>query len=348
MALSTINLNHGFVSNDLISEQPNPSALAKIASPIAIDMVDRDTQIINFEGEMGLFDDESPDAAPEEKVKASNTATNTKMTTHTHVFQYSQRFSKRFLQVFEGNGYNLGDRIGGGLSLGNFADLLKNPYQAKVLNQFQAAVNAAAGRALDYAAIFGVNPQTMKASTVARTNGFLLDKAKAMLWTPPSAKGTAGNTAASDILKNTVQDISTQADYQSQGAMTADYLFNLSREVTTSGTPAGFAGNLPLTATDVTVGGVPFAVAPTIANAKGAAAAGVKGNTLDAVLGNFNNRFRFGVMSLGDGIEVFDVGNPDGGATDLANKNEILLRVEIGISWGFLGGTDKFRYIAHK
>ena len=67
---------------------------------------------------------------------------------------------------------------------------------------------------------------------------------------------------------------------------------------------------------------------------------------LDGVVGAFRNRFKYGVIPL-TGIEVFDVGNPDGKANDLAAVNQVLLRVEIAIGWCFLGGSDKFRAIVH-
>ena len=48
---------------------------------------------------------------------------------------------------------------------------------------------------------------------------------------------------------------------------------------------------------------------------------------------------------LVDGIEVFDAGNPDGKANDLAAVNQVLLRVEVAIGRGFLGGSGNLRAI---
>ena len=252
--------------------------------------------------------------------------------------------------MFGANAYdNHGEGLtfSAGMPQSVMAQLLTNPYQQNILGQFRTAVNAAAGRALDYAAIFGLNPYDKAASQVARINDYLLNKASKITWTPP-AKPTPGDTAASAALRQTVRDLGeNQADYDLQGAITGTYMGALGDETTTIGSSGTFAGGMPLAATQVNIGNVPFAVSPTIANDAAAAGSGALTNLqLDGVVGSFRNRFKYGVIPL-TGIEVFDVGNPDGKANDLAAVNQVLLRVEIAIGWGFLGGSDKFRAIVH-
>ena len=47
-------------------------------------------------------------------------------------------------------------------------------------------------------------------------------------------------------------------------------------------------------------------------------------------------------------IEVFDSGNPDNSAEgDLGAVNKVMLRTEVAIGWGFIGGTSKFYAITH-
>ena len=350
MALTTIGITPDFVSNDLISEQSNPSALARIASPIPLDLQGKDTQVINFDGEMQIFAEDFSGATANETTKKSNNATNTSQRITPITFQYSQRFPKRFLTMFGANAYdNHGEGLtfSAGMPQSVMAQLLTNPYQQNILGQFRTAVNAAAGRALDYAAIFGLNPYDKAASQVARINDFLLNKAKKVTWTPP-AKPTPGDTAASAALRQTVRDLGeNQADYDLQGAITGTYMGALGDETTTIGSSGTFAGGIPLAATQVNIGNVPFAVSPTIADTAAATGSGALTDLkLDGVVGSFRNRFKYGVIPL-TGIEVFDVGNPDGKANDLAAVNQVLLRVEIAIGWGFLGGSGKFRAIVH-
>ncbi len=350
MALTTIGITPDFVSNDLISEQTNPSALARIASPIPLDLQGKDTQVINFDGEMQIFAEDFSGATANETSKKSNDATNTSQRITPITFQYSQRFPKRFLTMFGANAYdNHGEGLtfSAGMPQSVMAQLLSNPYQQNILGQFRTAVNAAAGRALDYAAIFGLNPYDKAASQVARINDYLLNKASKITWTPP-AKPTPGDTAASAALRQTVRDLGEkQADYDLQGAITGTYMGALGDETTTIGSSGTFASGMPLAATQVNIGNVPFAVSPTISNEAAATGSGALTDLkLDGVVGAFRNRFKYGVIPL-TGIEVFDVGNPDGKANDLAAVNQVLLRVEIAIGWCFLGGSDKFRAIVH-
>lgn len=350
MALTTIGITPDFVSNDLISEQSNPSALARIASPIPLDLQGKDTQVINFDGEMQIFAEDFAGATSNETSKKSNDATNTSQRITPITFQYSQRFPKRFLTMFGANAYdNHGEGLtfSAGMPQSVMAQLLTNPYQQNILGQFRAAVNAAAGRALDYAAIFGLNPYDKAASQVARINDYLLNHASKITWTAP-ATPTPGNTAASAALRQAVRDLGeNQADYDLQGAITGTYMGAIGDETTTIGSSGTFAGGIPLAATQVNIGNVPFAVSPTIANEDAATGSGALTDLkLDGVVGAFRNRFKYGVIPL-TGIEVFDVGNPDGKANDLAAVNQVLLRVEIAIGWGFLGGSDKFRAIVH-
>ena len=47
-------------------------------------------------------------------------------------------------------------------------------------------------------------------------------------------------------------------------------------------------------------------------------------------------------------IEVSDSGNPDNSTEgDLGAVNKVMLRTEVAIGWGFIGGTGKFYAITH-
>lgn len=54
-----------------------------------------------------------------------------------------------------------------------------------------------------------------------------------------------------------------------------------------------------------------------------------------AIIGDFQNAFRWG-FSKNVSLEVIEYGNPDGGAYDLKQANQVLLRAEAYVGWGIL------------
>ncbi len=343
MSLATINLKPGFVDRKLISEQPASGALVKIASPMALDLIGTQMQTIDFSGEMGIFGEGATNQTDEEKTKKSNEATNGSITINPITFQIGYRFPKKFLQLFGANGYNPSDptfRAGAPQTMLN--QIVAQPYQASVLEQYRNYVNKAISRAIDFAAIFGVNPQTMKASPVARVNGYLLEHAGNIAY-----KGD-GKVTPADAFKAAVRRTADFGDTVAQGVVTSGFLADMADAKTTIGSPAEFASNIPLIGGLVNINGVTLSASNTVSNTKAAEGSGqLTSEVLDGVIGDFTNRFVYGVIPL-SGIEIFDSGNPDGATKgDLGANNEVLLRTEVAIGWGFIGGTDKFSAITH-
>ena len=186
MSLATIDLKPGFVDRKLISDQPAAGALAKISNSTPIDLIGTQMQTIDFTGEMGIFGEGATGAVAAEQKKSSNDATNGVVTINPITFYISYRFPKKFLQLFGVNGaYNPTDatfRAGSPQTM--LQSIVAQPYQAGILDQYRTYVNRAISRALDFAAIFGVNPATKAASTVARTNGYVLEHAGDIGYTP--------------------------------------------------------------------------------------------------------------------------------------------------------------------
>ena len=98
----------------------------------------------------------------------------------------------------------------------------------------------------------------------------------------------------------------------------------------------------------VNLGGVTLAASNTVSDTAAATGSGqLADKALDAVIGDFANRFVWGAIPL-SGIEVFDSGNPDNSDEgDLGAVNKVMLRTEVAIGWGFIGGTSKFYAITH-
>lgn len=344
MSLATIDLKPGFIDRRLIAEQPQSGALVKIANPTNLDLVGSQVQTINFEGEMGIFGEGAVNATDAEKSKTSNDASNGSITITPITFHISYRFPKKFLQLFGVNGYNPSDptfRAGAPQTMLN--NIISQPYQAGILEQYQNYVNKAISRALDYVVLYGVNPKTGKASDVARVNGHLLAS------TGGAEKIDRTSLTPGNALRAAVAHASAQGDTAAQGVVTSTFLNDLGSAKTTIGSPAEFASNVPLIGSLVNVGGVTLAASNTVSDNLAAASAGAiqTGETLDGVFGDFTNRFVWGAIPL-SGIEVFDSGNPDGSTEgDLGATNKVLLRTEVALGWGFLGGADKFAYVSH-
>jgi len=64
-----------------------------------------------------------------------------------------------------------------------------------------------------------------------------------------------------------------------------------------------------------------------------------------AVLGDFQNAFKWGFSEIIP-LEVIEYGNPDGGAADLKQANQVLLRTEAYVGWGIID-PDAFAVIVN-
>lgn len=344
MSLATIELKPGFVDRKLISEQPAAGAIARISNSTPIDLIGTQMQTIDFSGEMGIFGEGATGEAPDEKLKKSNDATNGVVTINPITFYISYRFPKKFLQLFGVDGaYNPTDatfRAGSPQTM--LQSILAQPYQAGILDQYRTYVNRAISRALDFAPIFGVNPASKTKSAVARTNGYVLEKATQIDYT------TGTGAQAATAFKQAVRKVAAQGDASAQGVTTSAYLAAIGDGLTASGTPTQYAADVPLIGNMVNLGGVTLAASNTVSDPDAATGSGqLAKKTLDAVVGDFANRFVWGAIPL-SGIEVFDSGNPDNAAEgDLGAVNKVMLRTEVAIGWGFIGGTSKFYAITH-
>lgn len=346
MSLATIELKPGFVDRKLISEQPAAGALARISNSTPIDLIGTQMQTIDFSGEMGIFGEGAANETDAEKKKSSNNATNGVVTINPITFYISYRFPKKFLKLFGVDGaYNPTDatfRAGSPQTM--LQSILAQPYQAGILDQYRTYVNRAISRALDFAAIFGINPATKDLSAVARTNGYALERAGRIDYTP----GTGAEAATA--FKQAVRKVAEQGDASAQGVTTAAYLSAIGDGLTAGGSPTQYASDVPLIGNMVNLGGVTLAASNTVSDTRAATGSGkLEPNKalLDAVIGDFANRFVWGATPL-SGIEVFDSGNPDNSNEgDLGAVNKVMLRTEVAIGWGFIGGTNKFYAVTH-
>jgi hypothetical protein len=351
-----------FVNKQFIVDHANPAGLVRVAGVNNVIPVQGESwQTLDFSGDFALFNDiENQNASDDENKKTQvNTATNNKITFMPLTQYYGIRVPRRFLEITTGDGY--GRRWGTGQYLNAnsapqaWASVKNNPDFMPYLDALQNNINEGIGRAIDYEAIFGLNPKTRKKSGLIGDN-YILNNADGSLnnrlqkWTAPSKVGTVGDSSASDVFQDAVQWLGEHDNVgvALQGVETFGFNNYMKRERLQGGLPGYYSNQLPLMGASATVEGVQLAITPTLADTAAATAAGVPaGTVIDAIIGNIQRRFRWGFEILGDGIEVFDTGNPDGGATDLAVSNEVYLRVEARLGWGMIGGYDKLRVIAH-
>lgn len=335
MALAVIETQPNFIDRKFISELSDTGALATLANPTDIGLEGNSVQTIDFGGEMGIFGEGSTAATAAEKKKASNDATNGVVTLNPITYYISYRFPKKFLAVNGVDGYTpTSDVFRAGMPGTLFGNIMQQPYQAGVLEQYRAKVNVAVTRALDYSAFFGVNPNTKAASPLARTNGYLADTATVQ------AVGE-GDSPRNAAFRAAVRKTALNGDTSAEAAISPVFSANMGDEVTGIGTPAGFAGSVPLIGKMFNLGGIPVTSTSILMDDTAATAGGITDN-VEAFIGNFRERFVWGATTL-SGIEVFDTGNPDNSAEgDLGGVNKVMLRTEIAMGWAFIGGADKF------
>lgn len=358
--LTTINVEPGdFVDRNFILNQVGKrGVLANMGSTYKFGLTGREMQYIQFDGEAQIFGEGSPLETDAEKRKGSGDATNFKVPVYPITYSVAQRFPRKFLELFTGDGYseNTGIFYRSGDPASMMMQILNQPYQQNIIGQFRAYVNQKVANAVDFSAIYGVNPSTGLASPLARQNGYLLNtsgdnaanKAKFMTWDKPDSM-TAGKTPAGNVFKDTARDIAEEGDFSVQGVTTAEFENTIADEQTTIGSPAQLADGLPLTAQNVSIKGIPLYMSNILPDSNLSTTAGVPANTkVDAILGNFADRFLWDVTSLGN-IYVYDSGIPDNKIElgDLGATNQVLLRYEFTYAWAFIGGTQMFRVISH-
>lgn len=348
-------LDRNFISDN----QKSTGVVASLANRQPIGLTGKEMQYINFEGDPGVFSEGYPNAAENEKVKTSNDANNYSRQVFPVTMQTSYRFPKKFLQLFApgdayANDFPIDEyRIGDPYS--KLTEILAQPWQTTMLEQFKGHINTSISRGLDKSTQFGLNPQFNTVSPTVRRNPFLVESgntgdnawrnATVMAWTPDTPQ-KPGSTPAGNAFEAAVTDLATHNEFTVQAVMSPWYENQIRKETTTIGSPAPLAQGLPMVATNVSIGNVYTALSglltDDLVSASGAFPAGTH---VDAIVGNFS-RIYWDMMPLGD-IIVMDSGNPDHGRDDLGALNEVMLRFEYVIAWTIVGGASMFRVITH-
>lgn len=268
------------------------SALAKLCASTAIPFAGVDTFIFTMDGEAAIVG--------EGEAKPAGAAAITPVTIKPIKFVYQHRLTDEFV---------------------NMAAEKQVPYLQEFTNGFAKKI----ARALDIAAIHGLNPATATAADAisaksidAKVTATVTYAAGAPDDCIDAAAGkvqTAGGTITGVVMSTTAgADIGKLKTGSEHIAMYPEYRFG--------GNPAAF-------------GGIPSDVNSTVEF----------GASKDRIIvGDFANAFKWG-YAANVPTEIIQYGDPDG-LGDLKKTNQIVLRAEAYIGWGILDPTAFCRVVA--
>lgn len=262
------------------------SALAKLAPQRPIPF--------NGTTEMVFTLDHEASVVGENDAKVNGGATVTPVVIRPYKFEYGTRVSDEFLYGTE-------------------------EYRMDVLRTFAEGAARKFARALDIAALHGLNPYSNTASTVIGTNNFESAITNSITYVAASADANVESALA------LVEAAGVMADGMAMGTtMKADVA---ALTVNNAQKYPAFAWG----AAPETLGSMTLAVNPTVEiHATGAS------TTLHGLVGDFS-AFKWG-YAKDIPLEVIEYGNPDNDATagDLKGHNQVYLRAEAYIGWGIL------------
>ena len=193
--------------------------------------------------------------------------------------------------------------------------------QIEILKEFVEAASRRFARALDIAALHGLNPYNLTASTVVGTNNF-----ESQVTNTVAYVGANADTNVSDAV----------ALVEATGALCDGIAMSTTMKSAIGALSANGAPKYPAFSwggAPEQLGNMTLAVNPTVnMHASGAA------TTLHGLVGDFS-AFKWGYAKEVP-LQVIPYGNPDNSADgDLAGHNQVYLRAEVYIGWAILAPT---------
>ncbi|MDR3304411.1 MAG: phage major capsid protein [Clostridiales Family XIII bacterium] len=217
-----------------------------------------------------------------------------------------------------------------GFRVSNEFVIANDEQRADILRGVPEAMAKKMARALDIAALHGVNPRTGTPSPLIGANHF--DRAA-----ESDGSATITGTANPDAdIQGAISAIAAQNNEVTGAAISPIYASQLAALKDSTGRQMfpelGYGVNVS------SIKGLPVAVNSTVP------VAGSGGDR--AVVGDFRNRFRWGVAAEIP-FKVIEYGNPDNDneAGDLQGSNQVYLRSEVFFGWGILDFSSFVRII---
>lgn len=288
---TSANLFNPELVTEIFNKVKGHSALANLSGQSPIPFVGNDTFVFSMDGEASIVGESGE--------KPAGDAAFTKKTIKPIKFVYQHRLTDEFVNMSEDE---------------------KIPY----LEQFSNGMAAKLARALDIAALHGVNPATNEASAIVGDNCF--DKAVTNTVTLTSGKEDEALDDAvaqvqandGDITGMAMSPAFASAMGKIKATGTGTYLYP---EFRFGARPTSFAG----TANDIN------------------STVSYKDCKDNAIVGDYAKAFKWG-YSANMPIEVIQYGDPDG-LGDLKRTNEVVIRTEAYLGWGILDADSFSRVV---
>ena len=269
---------------ELVDKVRGKSALAKLSSERPIGFTGSTEMVFNMPNEL--------DIVAENGAKSHGGVTIEPVTIVPIKFEYGARFSDEFMYASE-------------------------EYRIDILRQFSEGFAKKAAKALDIAAMHGLNPRTGNASTVVGNNHFdhLVTS---------TVREVAG-TSVDDTLETAILGIQT-AEHDVSGFAFSPAFASKLGQVKANGVPL-----YP----EFRFGRNPEDFAGKTLDINGTVATG---SVDEAIVGNFEDYFKWGYAKEIP-VEVIQYGDPDNSGSDLKGHNQVYIRAEIYLGWGILDPT---------
>lgn len=277
-------------TSELFNKVSGHSALAKLSAQNPIPFSGTDTFVFSMDGEAAIV--------AEGANKPAGNAAFDKVTIKPLKFVYQHRITEEFK---------------------NMAEEKQLPYLEAFIDGFAKKM----ARALDIAAMHGIDPASKTASTAIGSN--CLDSAV------PTASVIAGTTNPAMDLQSAVDAVQLLDCEVTGMVMSPAFASNMGRLTQTLESNVVLYPEFAFGSRPDSFNGMGVDVNNTVSYNASTAPSAVNP---EAYIGDFQNAFRWGYA---DSLktEVIEYGDPDGQG-DLKRSNQIVLRAEAYIGWGFL------------
>lgn len=285
------------IEKQLFSKVKGHSSIAKMSAQDAIPFNGKDVFVFDFSNDISIVG--------ESGAKPGGDGTMTSVQIRPIKVVYQMRTSQEFMTASE-------------------------EYQIGVLQAFSDGFAAKLAAGLDKMALHGINPASGAKSTAIGNN--YLDYLVANYNSGSNVITYAAASVDGNI--ESALDAVADAEYMANGVMISPATRTAISALSATGSGKGKAypefafGQAP-----AQLGNAILDVNPTVA--KSASDSTLSKPIDHAIVGDFASAFRWGI-ARNLPLEVIEYGDPDNSGSDLKGHNQILLRSEAFIGWGFL------------
>ena len=291
MATSRGNLFDPKLVKDLISKVQGKSSLAVLANQTPVSFNGNKEFTFNFDSDV--------DIVAENGKKTHGGFSLQPVTIVPIKFEYGARVSDEFMYASEEEKLN-------------------------ILKEFNDAFAKKIARGLDIAAMHGLNPRTMEASTVIGDNHFDAKVTETVDYT--AATPDANIETAIQVIEGNEREVTGMAISPAMRSALAAMKNSANEKLYPEFAFGGKPSTLGPTKLDINV---------TVS----------KGDKDHAIIGDFATMFKWGYAKHIP-LEVIEYGDPDNSGMDLKGYNQVYIRAEVYLGWGILDAESFTRVVA--